>query len=201
MYPIVQQLRRRMGDWFLGALLVIGFAAYLVGSLRPPGDSRFVIQNLFLVTWWQWGLGVILADIYVRGSAASSMRALVFPGSIWVWGALSLAIAYVDPTLAGVHVRPWIAPVLCAAVLLSAAIGHARERRARPLEWMGEFSYSLYLIHPVALAVRIRVLPAGTIPGVLAFVVDIAAALALSRGFFYLVERHFLNTPPGGVPK
>jgi peptidoglycan/LPS O-acetylase OafA/YrhL len=112
-----------------------------------------------------------------------------------------LAAAYVDPVVAGAHVRLWVAPVLCAAVLTSAAIGHGRDHGARLLVWLGDFSYSLYLMHPVALAVMTRVLPQGRVPAVLAFVIDIVASVAVARGFFLLIERHFLNTPPRAEPK
>jgi peptidoglycan/LPS O-acetylase OafA/YrhL len=69
------------------------------------------------------------------------------------------------------------------------------------LEWLGDFSYSLYLMHPVALAVMLRALPQGLLPGSAAALIDIAASVALSRVFFYLVERHFLNTAPGAAPR
>ncbi len=200
-YPLLQWLRRRLGSSLIVALLGVAFVVYLVGFLKPPGDFRFVVQNLFLVTWWQWGLGVVLADLYVRGTLTSLVRFVVFRGSIWVWGGLSLAVAYTDPTIGGAHVRFWIFPLICAATLLSTAIGPERASRARPLEWLGDFSYSLYLMHPVALAVTLRLLPQGVLPGVLATLVDIAASVVLSRLFFHLVERHFLNTPPRAVPK
>ncbi len=200
-YPLLQWARKRLGYGLIAALLGVAFVVYLLGFLRPPGDFRFVVQNLFLVTWWQWGLGVVLADLYVRGTLPSIARFVVFRGSLWVWGGLSLAVAYADPTVAGAHVRFWIFPVICAAVLLSTAMGPARAHRARPLEWLGDFSYSLYLIHPVALAVMIRVLPQGLLPGALSGLIDIVVSVAISRVFFYLVERHFLNTPPRAVPK
>ncbi len=200
-YPLLQWIRKRLGYGLVAALLCIGLVVYLIGYLQPPGDSRFVIQNLFLVTWWQWGLGVVLADIYFRGTLPPIARFVVFRGSLWVWGGLSLAVAYVDPTVAGAHVRLWFFPVICAVVLLSTAMGPARSHRARPLEWLGDFSYSLYLIHPVALAVMIRVLPQGVLPGALSGLIDIVVSVAISRVFFYLVERHFLNTLPRAVPK
>jgi len=200
-YPLLQWIRKRLGYGLVAALLGIALFVYLIGFLRPPGNFRFVVQGLFLVTWWQWGLGVVLADIYVRGRIASVARFVVFPGALWVWGGLSLAVAYADPTVAGAHIRFWLFPVICAAVLLSAAIGHTRAHGARPLEWLGDFSYSLYLIHPVALAIMIRVLPQGVLPGALSGLIDIVASVGLSRAFFYLVERHFLNTPPRAQPK
>jgi peptidoglycan/LPS O-acetylase OafA/YrhL len=56
-------------------------------------------------------------------------------------------------------------------------------------------------MHPVALAVMLRALPQGLLPGSAAALIDIAASVALSRVFFYLVERHFLNTAPGAAPR
>ena len=200
-YPLLQWVRKRWGHALLPILVAVALAVYLVGFLRPPGDSRFVIQNLFLVSWWQWGMGVALADVYVRGRVGSWGRCVTFPGALWIWGAVSLAAAYVDPTVGSAHLRFWAAPALCAAVLASAAIGSTRDKDVPPLEWLGDFSYSLYLMHPVALALTLRILPQGAVPGLLALVVDIAAAVAFSRLFFHLVERHFLNTPPRVLPK
>ena len=200
-YPLLRWIRKRAGHGLVPILVAVAFVVYSIGRLRPPGDSRFIIQNLFLVTWWQWGMGVVLADIYVRGSVTRLARLVVFPGAIWVWGTMSLAVAYVDPIVAGAHVRFWVAPVICAAVLMSAAIGHTRVRGARPLEWLGDFSYSLYLMHPVALALTARVLRQGVLPGPLAALIDIVASVGLSRVFFYLVERRFLNTSPRAEPK
>lgn len=200
-YPLLQRFRKRLGLGLVGFLLGAGLLVYWVGSRLPSDDSRFVVQHLFLVTWWQWGLGVALADIYVRGSVGPIARFAVFPGAIWVWGSLSLVVAYLDPMVFGIHVRFWVFPVICAALLLSAAVGSTRSHRAPPLEWLGDFSYSLYLMHPVALALTIRFLPAGALPASLAVVVDIVAAVILSCLFFHLVERHFLNTPPRTAPK
>lgn len=200
-YPILQRMRKRLGPWFLVALLVLGGVVYGAAYLRPEGDSRFVIQHLFLVTWWQWGLGAALADIYVRGTAHPLLRAVVFPGAAWIWGASSLLVAYLDPVAAGVHVRPWIAPALCAAALLAASIGNPRARGTRPFEWIGEFSYSLYLIHPVALAVTMRLLHRGTTSSLVEFALDVAACIVVSWVFFQLVERHFLNTQPRAIPQ
>ncbi len=199
-YPVLRWVRARAGAGLVPVLVAIGLAVYALGFLRPPGDARFVIQNLFLVSWWQWGMGVALADVYARGRAGAPLRWMVFPGSVWFWGALSLAIAYVDPVVAGAHARFWAAPALCALVLMSLALGSFR-RHLRPLEWLGDFSYSLYLMHPVALAVMLRVVPAGTLPGWAAAVLDIVASVLISRLFFELIERHFLNTPPRAEPK
>jgi peptidoglycan/LPS O-acetylase OafA/YrhL len=66
---------------------------------------------------------------------------------------------------------------------------------------MGDFSYSLYLMHPVALAVTGHLLPAGMLPRAILVTFDILAAIAMSRLFFQLVERHFLNTAPRAEPK
>jgi peptidoglycan/LPS O-acetylase OafA/YrhL len=192
-YPLLLWIRRRFGRALLPTLLAIAFAVYLASYAQPSLDRRFIIQNLFLVTWWIWGMGVVMADVYSGGELPGSARLLVFPGAVWVWGALSLAVAYVDPTVASAHVRFWIAPVLCAVVLFAAAIGTTRAH-ARLLEWLGDFSYSLYLMHPVALAITSRLLPAGVLPGPVAAVADIAASIVVARLFFLLVERRFLNT-------
>src|SRR5215469_6321458 len=53
------------------ALLVIAVAAYGVASLAIPDLSpwRTVGQQLVLTTLWQWYVGAVLADLYVRHAA------------------------------------------------------------------------------------------------------------------------------------
>ena len=66
----------------------------------------------------------------------------------------------------------------------------------RPLLWLGTFSYSLYLIHPVVLPIvdvslRMAGLNDGLYP--VTFVVEILTGIFAGRVMFLAVERHFIS--------
>jgi peptidoglycan/LPS O-acetylase OafA/YrhL len=194
-YPLLLWLRARIGAWFIGVLLGASLCTYLLASLLRSGDARFVAQNFFLVTWWQWGLGALLADVYVRGHIDGPARFLFFRGASVVWIIASLALAWTDPAIAGIHLRPWLFPPICAAVVLSLTTQNATSHALSFVARIGAFSYSLYLVHPIALAITARLLPSHSTQPLVGIFSDIVFSVALARGFFQLVERHFLNTP------
>lgn len=68
---------------------------------------------------------------------------------------------------------------------------------ARLLSWVGMFSYSLYLIHLLALGVinqMVQRVPVLASQAVLLYLVKIVTCLAIGRLFFQCCERPFLNT-------
>ncbi|MEK7469122.1 MAG: acyltransferase [Planctomycetota bacterium] len=187
-YPLYLGMRQLVGTFVVPAvLLAVGLLIYGVSRFAFEGDARFVVQHLFLVTWWQWGLGVLLADLHARGSSWLS-PAFRFPGALGLYSVISLVLAWTDVTVLRLHVNAWVLPLVC-FFLLGASI--SRERiRIRFLEHLGTASYSLYLIHPVALAslvvLRGRLSDAGM--AILCIVASVIFALA----FFQFVERHFI---------
>lgn len=198
-YPLLLRLRRALGGWLVPSLLGLGLLTYLLASLSPDRELRFVGQRLFLVSWWQWALGAALADLYVRGAAPGLVRVVGFRGAAGAWALVSIALGLWDPTVFRLHVRYWILPAACALLLAALLVRPPRSSLVHGWQRVGRCSYSLYLLHPVALALLLRWLPAGALPFALRLAIDAAAALLLAWVFFLAVERRFLNAPPAGA--
>jgi peptidoglycan/LPS O-acetylase OafA/YrhL len=193
-YPVLLRLRRMLGPFLVPCLLLMGLLTYWLASLSLDSNVRSVGQRLFIVSWWQWALGAAMAELYVRGAAGRFARIVDFRGAAWLWGLASLAIGLSDPIVFRLHVRYWALPIVCALLLGALLVRPPRSRLFRLWRPIGTFSYSLYLIHPVALALLL-LLPLGALPFVLRLTIDAVAALLMAWVFFLSVERHFLNVP------
>ena len=66
----------------------------------------------------------------------------------------------------------------------------------RPLKWVGVFSYSLYLVHPIVLPFVDIICRNAGLNGPfywIAFWIQVAVAIAFGRLFYVLIERHFVS--------
>ncbi|HXR98132.1 MAG TPA: acyltransferase family protein [Terriglobales bacterium] len=152
------------------------------------GGARRVGQQNFLTLWWVWALGAALAEIYAAGAGRSVVRRLApNPAAIAAWGGASLALGLVDPTLFGLHVKEWILPFVCGILILALAVCDLNLGRA--LRAIGKMSYSLYLIHPVALlcVTKAGLFPSAPVAGIPFMVL---CSLALAALLYWAVERH-----------
>lgn len=180
--------------------LVLAIAVYGVASKLFPNPSpwRIIGQEILLATFWQWYLGAILADAYVR------LNPVLPSGAGWtalLWAARAAAVGAClglgmdDPVVAQVHLTYWALP-LAATALVASFLVEPERPAGRPsviLGFFGRISYSLYLFHPavvalVALAVAKGVLPNGTgVPLVL------AGSVLTAMVTYRLIERPFLR--------
>ncbi|HTP24607.1 MAG TPA: acyltransferase, partial [Anaeromyxobacteraceae bacterium] len=196
LYPLFLKMRERMRAGVQTLLLLaLGLATYASGSLLFPAGStgRLVVHTLFLVSWWQWSLGALLAEAYARG-ADRMAQLFAFRGALPLWLTCSLGLAFVDPVLAGFHLRQWLLPPLCALVLAQAiTFGAGSWSAHRGLRAVGTFSYSLYLVHPVAQA-ALRGLVRPSL-GMVSVAASCAISLLAAWLFFVLFERPFLKKP------
>ena len=146
---------RRLGWLTFCVLLAIGLAVFAVASVRLTGGWRTVGQAVFITAFWQWCLGAILADWYVRERPQAPRMLLAGArGGVIL---LSLAMGLIDPRVLGLHLMPWALPFAAAAIVgLFVVRTPQGPRTAGPLSaalsWLGRISYSLYLFHPVALS-------------------------------------------------
>jgi len=156
------------------------------------GGPRFVLQHLFVVYWWQWALGAGLADMYVRGKGTQWAGLLNFKFAPPIYVILSIAVGLKDPTVFGLHIRFWILPLVCGALLGSLVIrkcGHVPL-----LSNAGIYSYSVYLVHPAAFAVLFAIPGYKELPAIVGVPATFVLATFISWVFFLLVEQHFLST-------
>jgi peptidoglycan/LPS O-acetylase OafA/YrhL len=182
-YPVYLWLRKRLRPLGTTGLLVFtGLLIYWAASVLLRGDARSVVQHLFLVFWWQWALGAGLAEIYVKGKGGAWARSLTFPFAPAVYLVLSMAVGLKDPTILGLHIRFWLLPLVCGALLGSLVIrqcGHIPI-----LSNAGIYSYSIYLVHPVALAALFAVRHYRDLPAIVGVPATMVLATFISWVFF-----------------
>ena len=187
-YPFYLRFRKLIGSFRVPfVLLVIGLMIYFLAS-QFTGTTRFVGQNLFLVTWWQWAWGAFLAEWYVQSRHRISNLFFTFPFAPGVWGGIALLMGAFDPVLFRLHVRYWLLPIFCGLLIGSLVI--RKDLKWRGLAWIGAFSYSLYLTHPLVLAVLPQFLSASR--SIIA-VVSVTCSIFFAWLFYLIVEKHFLN--------
>ncbi|AVV47105.1 acyltransferase [Streptomyces sp. P3] len=193
-FPLLLFVRRRTGAALLVALVTL---PVVVRGLMAPGGTPVEGENwltphlapVFVVG--MVGAGVVAASDRVRRLpwgwfavlAALPVLALgVIKGSVWTlthyfWVDLAVAPAMT---------------MLIAAVATGGPAVLVRLLTARPLRILGEFSYSLYLIHlPIVLAVIRRVAPHFVSPGLPTFWFTIVLALPVSLLAAWLFSRLF----------
>jgi peptidoglycan/LPS O-acetylase OafA/YrhL len=192
-YPVLLRIKARVGQLLVPQLLLVALVTYYVGSRFAAGDLRFTVQHFFTTTWWQWAIGVAVAEWYVRRKTDVWSRIAMLPFAEVVWGGASLALGLADPVVLRLHVREWILPVACGLLLASLIRRDSGNWWIRPFKIVGRWSYSLYLVHPIALALVAAV--GFRVPLWLRIPTDVAAAIALAAVFYWAVERHFINAP------
>jgi peptidoglycan/LPS O-acetylase OafA/YrhL len=193
----------RLGLMTLGlGLLFYGATAFVFAA---PGAWRQVGQAFVLTTFWQWYIGAVLADAYVRHGAAFAR--LTRPKALTLRlgaGAACLALGLADPVILHIHVTYWALP-FAAAGLVAASVAGAPSRDApgpaeRALSAAGRCSYSLYLLHPAAVALAALAATMGGWPpwiGAALALVGSAAAAAAGRRW---MEQPFLAQRPQSEP-
>jgi peptidoglycan/LPS O-acetylase OafA/YrhL len=179
------------------ALLVVAVAAYGAASLafHDPGGWRQVGQEFILATLWQWYIGAVLADLYVRHAPAfaAAPRALAWSARGLAFAAL-FALGLGDPVVAEVHVTYWTLPFAALAAVTAALMGPQPARQG-PLEGLGQASYSLYLLHPAVLGLVVLAARAGGWPAWLSAGAAILGACAAALLSYRFVERPFIGRP------
>jgi peptidoglycan/LPS O-acetylase OafA/YrhL len=204
LYPLLLVARRRLG---MGGATAALFALSLFirfSGLVPSDELRNTLELNVPGSFWEWALGCWLAERLVATGQPATSRdglftalcagALLSKPILTAAGRLLLG-PELGRLVAG-HVFATGSPFLYAAVVY-VACGLRFERPGavvRALEWAGLRSYSLYLIHPLAIAGMALGTSTLGLPGWgLATVVNLAGSLLLTAAFFRWVERPFLT--------
>jgi peptidoglycan/LPS O-acetylase OafA/YrhL len=198
--PIVQ-----LNAWSLSyeaAFYIFSIAAYRLGRHLAPGPRVVLIALAGAGACFLYPRGVFFAAGAVvflmgdRGLALGRQRWLV-PGLLLP--ALFLLLqASLQAPIGGMRLGYALGFLI--GIPLFAALVHGRGAfgrllRTRPLQYMGDISYSFYLWHPFAYFAGkkiVRALAAGAPPAAqvaLLFLVTLPAAIALSHASYRLIER------------
>jgi peptidoglycan/LPS O-acetylase OafA/YrhL len=194
LYPLLVFVSGRRGSWSMLWLAALGAGLGYGASRYTDGWIVFV-----LISWFVWACGALLAEAY-----AGRIR---LPGLRWAaliaFASLPLLAKYFPYPFGG-RGQPrdilWgvALVVVLAYVLIEPApiVTRIANRLARHLAWLGEISYSLYLVHVPWLALLSAwwlVGHAGLPAGLELVVFGGISALGLGALSWYLVERHFVT--------
>jgi peptidoglycan/LPS O-acetylase OafA/YrhL len=149
LYPLLLKLVRRVGFGPVGAVLLVAelaFALLPVPEFLKPVEKHF--EWLFVRRYFEWFLGMWLAERVATGRAVPKAVA----GWIVVVGATLGVVFSHTPPLWPVHdlflaVASFGAVAYLTAPAPEPAANSVRGRVRGVFAWLGDSSYSLYLIH------------------------------------------------------
>ena len=193
----------RRAGWRTGlALVILSIAVYGAASLAfpVPNPWRQIGQEILFATFWQWYLGAILADAFVRWAPKPPSG---LPGAALVWAARIAAIGAClllgmgDPVLLQVHLTYWALP-FAATALVASFLAPARPWAppgllSRTLSALGRISYSLYLFHPVVLGLVVLGLHKALLPAGGGVALTLAGSVLVAWISYRLIERPLLR--------
>jgi len=190
LYPLLIALRRRTGAPGLAVLLVLLSIGSRLAALSLLGRAQQeLIDDSFLRRGWEFALGMWVAERI--GGETRPWRV-----GRWAWAGLCLLSLGGGFVLGlwpgGLRVRVLLWPPMFAAAVEAAARWKPGSGLVQRLGcWVGVRSYSLYLVHPVGLALAIWLFRAWTTERGAACALMLASTGILFLVFYAWVERPF----------
>ena len=185
---------RRVVGGFVGVLTLASLVWSVVATPMSPTSAYFSS----LTRGWELGAGVLLA-LALPVAVRLSHRRRVALSTVGLLAILVAAVAFHDGTAFPGYAA--LLPVLGTLAVLAAGAGQdgqglARVLTWRPVTWIGDLSYSIYLWHWPALVLCVPLLT-GDDPVWLEKAVVLGGVLAVSMVSYHLVEQPFRH---GRVP-
>jgi len=154
LYPFLRPAFRRHGVANLTIVSLVIAGAVVVLRWGAPDYAGFSVWFAWLAAAPAWMLGCLMAEQLAAVGSGAGM------GCVWGWrlavcgyAALAMAAVARSPIVIGYPALLFPFPVL-AYLWILAEIRQAERRGVwRALEWGGRRSYSLYLVHGLAIAV------------------------------------------------
>lgn len=192
-YPLILLARRRFSMRTICISLLALSLGVRFGSSHfiTSGELRGTIANSIVCRWWEWALGCYVAErLLVKADGrVKSRTTAVFA----LAGALAIAVALADLGRANLLFTYLCPPAFAFALFVAAPmVVHSQNSVDRTLVRLGRESYSLYLTHPIAIAIATAVTLALGLPWYVAAALMVAFSLILSRAFFSMIERPFM---------
>ncbi len=195
MFPVLRWLRARFSHagYFVGFAFALSVAWWIVVFLLDKGHLRNW-NSFFLQFLWEFATGMALAERYAK--TGKNTLTDFFPWPIYLplgllFTAMMIGIVLKTGDLGRVFND---VPALLGYTALCVFVYHAAERFLRPLraffQWIGGFSFSLYLIHVLVLVMFIQALAlAGQSFGLVWLPVYVVFALLAGRVFEPVSQR------------
>jgi peptidoglycan/LPS O-acetylase OafA/YrhL len=195
LYPLLVFMSGRRGSWSMLWLAALG-AGLGYGASRFTDDWIVYV----LISWFVWACGAALAEAYVGRFRLPGLRW----AALIAFASLPLLAKFYPYSLGG-RGQPrdilWgLALVVVLAYLLiepAPIVSRIANRVSRHIAWLGDISYSLYLVHVPWLALLCAwwLVDHSQLPGGLELVgFGCISALGLGALSWFLVERHFVSS-------
>lgn len=195
LYPILRPLAGRVGwrNFFLGSYAIsLGLAVTHLHRLAAAqnGYDALGISLTWLIGLPCWLLGCWLAEVERSFTLLPTVRIWLLRGGVFLASVLLRIVKFHVHSALASNVFTLNAFALIACVWLGYEIAfYKRNEPSRTLEWMGTWSYSLYLMHPLVIAVLITL----NIQWLLVFssrthFIVLLLALCLAYVFHWIVE-------------
>jgi peptidoglycan/LPS O-acetylase OafA/YrhL len=193
LYPLLLAARRRFG---MGTLCIVLLGVSL--ALRMSGkffafdaETKLILERNFVCRFWEWTLGCWLAERIVNRGIELTPKLRALLRGLLVTYLIALGVRHLLPY--GAVWNATLMPLLFALAIV-AACGVAA-RADSMLVRVGKASYSLYLVHPIALSVALVTMRAARVSSTwIELAVAVPFAFAATFVFFRCVEQHYLAT-------
>ena len=205
-FPLLFWRRSRGMAFAVAVVLLLGLgfptlmSPFVPTATEATGSSSWgkLVHTSAIVLWIQWTLGMVSVEAHF-----GLIKLPRICKTLWmciIWGSLAklsrgVGPLYLTPVLEGLT---FFTLVNYCVELEASGNWPDANRLTRFFTSVGLFSYSLYLIHNPVLRVFRQLVPPPVGANIwVCFAYQallICCCLVIGRAFFYLVERHFLNT-------
>ena len=192
-YPLILLARRRFSMLTICIGLLTLSLAVRFGSSHfiSSGVLRGTIANSIVCRWWEWACGCYIAErLLLKADGRVKSRTIAI---FALAGSLAVALVLADLGRANLLFTYLCPPVFALALFVAAPMVIRPQNSVdQTLVQLGRESYSLYLTHPIAIAIATAVTLSRGLPWYVAAALMLAFAFILSRAFFLTVERPFM---------
>ena len=138
MAVIASSIKKKLNStiWIMVALTIASFVFAIYSSFTNP---LFAFYNTF-TRIWEFGFGAVLALVQLRAKPKLPQK---FFSLSWLLLTVSMVIPHTQQTLLW---QTLVAVALTVAVIIISE-GKLAEQKWRPLHWVGDYSYGIYLWH------------------------------------------------------
>jgi peptidoglycan/LPS O-acetylase OafA/YrhL len=135
--------------------IALGAATFVASVVVfPSGPSRVMLQSIFLATWWSWCLGALIAEMIYHKKIIFNAQ---FANRVFMFGTLLMSFLIgLLPHPFELQARRFVVPCLVAAFIYFLLNDRFDFSKQKSILFIGSISYSLYLLHPVAILIGVH---------------------------------------------